>query len=169
MLSPYARRLRDQTFCSMARYACQSRGPEAARKLSRFRRLNGATAMRELSFWMCIIVSVLYSATALVTLRKLIRLRRMACSAKVRIVNRKSRIAWARRCCARLFGRERSTSRAVRVLRRVRGRRSNRSLVCPSTSALGVARGRHLYLGRAGCLLRGRYRFCGCGGACVRR
>ena len=47
--------------------------------------------MRELSFWMCILVSVLYSATALLTLRKLIRLRRMACSAKARIVNRGSR------------------------------------------------------------------------------
>ena len=44
--------------------------------------------MRELSFWMCILVSLLYSATALLTLRKLIRLRRKAFSAKARIVSR---------------------------------------------------------------------------------
>ena len=44
--------------------------------------------MRELSFWMCNLVSVLYCVTALVTLRKLIRLRRMASSAKGRIANR---------------------------------------------------------------------------------
>ena len=40
---------------------------------------------------MCILVSVLYSATALLTLRKLIRLRRKACSAKARIVSREPR------------------------------------------------------------------------------
>ena len=44
--------------------------------------------MRELSFWMCILATVLYSVTALVTLRKLIHLRRTARSDKARIVNR---------------------------------------------------------------------------------